>query len=252
MTFDLPARLKAAGVHLLISSAVAALAAGLVFLLWYPGIYRLMSGGRELFLLVTSVDVVLGPMLTFAVFNLKKGWPHLRRDLAVIAAIQLVALAYGLNTVYEARPVAMVFEVDRFRVVTAVDVYRLDLPEALPKYRTLPLNGPWLLVAELPEAVEERNKALFMAVGGVDIGQRPKYWRPFDEGRAVALARARPIEALMKKYPERAPEIQATLTEARLTTASARFLPISARGDWIAVLDPSGEVTTFLQADGFF
>mgnify|MGYP002144062886 CR=1 FL=1 len=39
---------------------MAALAAGLVFGLWYPGAYRLMSGGRELFLLVTSVDVVLG------------------------------------------------------------------------------------------------------------------------------------------------------------------------------------------------
>jgi len=37
------------GIHLLISGAVAACAAGLVFGLWYPGIYRLASGGRDLF-----------------------------------------------------------------------------------------------------------------------------------------------------------------------------------------------------------
>jgi hypothetical protein len=36
-----------------------------------------MAGGRDLFLLVTSVDVVIGPVLTFAVFNRAKGARHL-------------------------------------------------------------------------------------------------------------------------------------------------------------------------------
>ena len=93
---DLGRRSRAAGWHLLISAAVAALAAALVFGLWYPGAYRHLSGGRGLFILVVTVDVILGPLLTFAVFNLKKGWPHLRRDLAIIGVIQLAGLAYGL------------------------------------------------------------------------------------------------------------------------------------------------------------
>ena len=101
-----------------------------------------MAGGRDLFLLVTSVDVVLGPLLTFAVFNLAKGWKHLRRDLAVIGVIQMAALVYGLHTVYIVRPVALVFEVDRFRLVTATDVHEPELPKALPAYRSLPLTGP--------------------------------------------------------------------------------------------------------------
>ncbi len=66
------ARLRG-GLHFLISAAVAAVAAVLVFCVWYPGPFRLMAGGRDLFLLVTSVDVVIGPLLTFAVFNRAKG-----------------------------------------------------------------------------------------------------------------------------------------------------------------------------------
>lgn len=250
--FDLRKRARAAGLHLLISLAVAALAAGLVFGLWYPGAYRLMSGGRELFLLVTSVDVVLGPLLTFAVFNLKKGWPHLRRDLAVIGALQLAALAYGLHTVYIARPVALMFEVDRFRVVIAADVHEPELPEAPPGLRTLPLDGPRTLSLFMPEG-EERTDALFKAIGGLDLGQRPRYWRPYDDAaRAQVLAKARPVKILLEHYPQRLAEFSARLGEARLVPERAKFLPVTARGDWVAVLDERGDVAAFIAADGFF
>ena len=84
---DLRSRGIAAGVHLIISAAIATAAAFLVFGVWYPGAFRYLAGGRDLFLLVTSVDVVLGPVLTFAVFNRAKGWRHLRWDLTVIAIL---------------------------------------------------------------------------------------------------------------------------------------------------------------------
>ena len=91
------------------------------------------------FFLVMSVDVVLGPVLTFAVFNRAKGVRHLRRDLAVIGVLQTAALAYGLHTVYIVRPVAMVFEVDRFRLVNGrCRSSRQELPEAPPPIATCP------------------------------------------------------------------------------------------------------------------
>ena len=112
----------------------------------YPGAYRNLSGGRQLFLLITAVDVILGPLLTFVVFDLRKGWPHVRRDLTIIGAIQLGALLYGLHTVYVARPVAMVFEADRFRVVTANDVHEPDLPKAAPQYQAMRSTGSLWIV----------------------------------------------------------------------------------------------------------
>ena len=103
-TFDWRDRLRAAGIHLGLSALVAAMAALLVFALWYPYPYREISGGRSLFLLVITVDVVLGPLLTFAIFDRAKPRRRLRRDLAVVALLQLAGLAYGLWTVNLARP----------------------------------------------------------------------------------------------------------------------------------------------------
>lgn len=246
-------RLVAAGWHLLICVAIAALAAALVFGLWYPGAFRLLAGGQSLFLLVVGVDIVLGPVLTFAVFNLAKGWPHLRRDLAVIGALQLAGLGYGLHAVYVARPVALVFEVDRFRVVSALDVYQPDLPKARPEYRELPLTGPWRLATRRAKEGAESSDALLMALEkGYDVGQRPGFWEPYEPFRAAALQRARPIRLLLECYPERAASMTDVLTGQGLSIDTARFAPMVARGDWVAVLDAQGNVATFLAADGFF
>lgn len=249
---NLRSRLRAAGLHLLISAALAALAAVLVFGLWYPGAYRLLAGGRDLFLLVVSVDVVLGPLLTFAVFNLAKGWPHLRRDLALIGLLQLCALFYGLHTVYIARPVALVFEVDRLRVIAADAVYTPELPQALPPYRRLPLTGPWLLGSRVPKPGAESNSALFMGLRGVDIGQRPLFWQPYDEARDRVLARSKPVAVLLAHEPAYSADLTARLRALKLGPQQARFLPVSARGDWVALLRPNGDVAGFAPYDGFF
>ena len=250
---DLPRRARAAGIHLLLSAAVAAIAAAVVFGVWFPGIYRQVAGGRDLFILVTSVDIVLGPLLTFAVFNLKKGWPHLRRDLAVIGVIQLAALVYGLITVYGARPVAMVFESDRFRVVTVAQVEMQELPQARPEYRKLPLTGPWLLGVRTPERGDEANEALFKGLRGIDRAQRPLFWQPYADSSAEALGRARPLAALLAKYPDLAGGVKSRLQALKVDEASAKFLPLMGRGgDWVAILDSAGQPVHYVQAEGFF
>ena len=242
----------AAGIHLLISAAIAGLAAVLVFWLWYPGPFRSLAGGRDLFLLVTSVDVVLGPCLTFAVFNIAKGMRHLRRDLAVIALIQTAALVYGLHTVYIVRPVAMVFEVDRFRLVTASDVSAEELAKGPPEYRTLPSTGPWLLGTRRPKSGDEHNDALFAGVAGLDIGYRPLFWQPYEKSVADAIERSKPLTLLLAHYPQQADDLRQRLREIGGDEATSRFLPSVARGDWVAVIDKAGAVLGYLPVDGFF
>ncbi|MEP7302419.1 MAG: TfpX/TfpZ family type IV pilin accessory protein [Caldimonas sp.] len=249
---DLRPRARAAGLHLLISLAVAGLAALLVFGVWYPGPFRLLAGGQGLFFLVIGVDVVIGPVLTFAVFDLAKGWKHLRRDLAVIAVLQLAALGYGLYTVYIARPVAMVFEVDRFRMVIAYDVHAVELPKAPPEYQALPLTGPWLLGARTPEPGAEHNDALFMGVQGMDVGRRPLFWQSYEKSREAVLKKSRPLAVLLEHYPRQAADLRRRLAELGADEASGRFLPVMARGDWVVVLDKTGTVQGYLPLDGFF
>ena len=88
-TFDWRQRLRAAAVHLGLSALVALLAAVLVFFLWYPYPYRVISGGRELFQLVVGVDVIVGPLITFAIFDRAKPRTELRRDLEATFGIEL-------------------------------------------------------------------------------------------------------------------------------------------------------------------
>ena len=249
---ELRPRAYAAGLHLLISAAVAGLAAILVFGVWYPGAFKQMAGGRELFLLVTAVDVVIGPVLTFAVFNRAKGHRHLARDLAVIGLLQLAALVYGLHTVYVARPVAMVFEVERFRLVTANDVHVDELPKALPEFRELSLTGPKVIGARRPDAGAERNDAMFMGAAGVDVGQRPIFWQPYAQTQARALERSKPVAALLTQYPAAADDTRSGLAEMKADEATARFLPVMARKPYVAVLDRTGALLGYLPLDGFF
>ena len=223
-----------------------------MFGLWYPGAYRLMAGGRELFVLVTTVDVVLGPLLTFAVFNLKKGWPHLRRDLAVIGVIQLAALGYGLHTVYEARPVAMVFEVDRFRVIIAADVHTTELPQALPAYRSLSLDGPWLLGASVAGRVTSATMRCSRPSPACDVASGPSSGSPTTRSRATRWPSRARSTTCSSATRNALPSSARRLEEVRLAPAQARFLPVMARGDWVAVLDPKGDIATFLAVDGFF
>ncbi|MBK8336149.1 MAG: pilus assembly protein [Sterolibacteriaceae bacterium] len=248
----MPRRARAAGVHLLLSCMVAAVCAALVFLLWYPGFYRRLSGGQDLFLLVTTVDVIIGPLLTFAVFNRAKGRRHLRRDLAVIACLQFAALGYGLHTVYQVRPVALVFEKDRFRVISANDVYEPELGKGRAEYSSLPLAGPRTLGTRSLREGAERTEAIFLALKGYDVAHRPQFWQPYDESKAEALRVAKPLSVLIEHYPQGRAQLDATLAVLKLNPATTKFLPLMARVDAVALLNDQGDVAGFAPFDGFF
>ena len=172
-------RLTASGVHFGASLLIAAFAGALVFGVWYPYPYREISGGRELFLLVVSVDVILGPLITLAVFNRAKPRRELTRDLAVVVLLQLGALAYGLWTVSMARPVHMVFEIDRFRVVHAVEVPPELLDKTPAGIEALPLLGPTLLAVRPFKSSQESMDATMAAIQGVPLGARPDLWESY-------------------------------------------------------------------------
>jgi hypothetical protein len=238
-------------VHLGFSALVAVLAASLVFVLWFPGPFRTLSGGRELFFLVSGVDIVLGPVLTLVVFDRRKSWRHLAWDLGCIVVLQLGALVYGLHTVYAARPAVLVFEVDRFRVVSANQVLKSELPMARPEFRRLSLTGPLFAGVREPAPGKEHNDALFLALRGWDTGQRPSFWVPFDEIRPKIVASAHPVDALLKAYPDYRERIERHLRAHGLDAKTGRFLPVLARGDWVALVNAEGTPVDFLPLDAY-
>lgn len=250
------ARLKASAIHLAISLSLAALAALLVFYVWYPYPYREISGGRELFLIVVVVDVVMGPLMTLAIFNLNKPRNELRRDLAVIGLLQVVALAYGLWTVAVARPVHLVFEIDRFRVVHAIEIPAELLTRAPPNLQRLPLSGPTLLAVREFRDNKESFEATMAALQGAVLGARPDFWQAYELAKPRVVAHARPLTDLKTRFPARTDSIDKALAASNASGRSAGsvgYIPLVGRNlFWTVLIDiQTAEVLAFVPLDSF-
>lgn len=246
-------RLKASGIHLTISLAIALLAAALVFGLWYPYPYREVSGGRELLLIVVVVDVILGPLITLAIFNRDKPWTELRRDLVIVVLIQLAALCYGLWTVFAARPVHMVFEYDRFRVVHAVDIPEELLHLAPRDVVALPLTGPTLLSLRPFRDGNEKMEATMAALEGLSLSARPDLWQPYASAKSEIWQTAKSVSELKARFPLQAAAIDAVIAQSGRASASLVYLPLVGRKSfWTVFLDPvTADIVACIPLDPF-
>jgi hypothetical protein len=249
-------RLLAAGIHLMLSLVVAAAAAWLVFGIWYPYPYREISGGRELFFIVITVDVVMGPLLTLTVFNRNKLARELRRDLSIIGLLQIAALVYGLWTVSVARPVHLVFEIDRFRVVHAIEVTDAELAQAPPELQQLPWTGPTLLSMRAFRDDKEKIDMTLVALGGAPLGARPGLWQGYEKAGPQIQVAAKPLGNLKTRFPAQAGLIDSALKSApgaSKSGATLGYLPIAGRDKyWTALLDlNTTKVIAFVPIDSF-
>lgn len=247
-------RSRAAGLHLLVSLGVALLAAVLVFQVWYPHPYGELAGGNGLFRLLVSVDVVMGPLLTWVVYNRAKPRQELWRDLTVIAVLQLAALGYGLQTVYQVRPVYLVHEVDRYRVVTAADVDPADLPQAQEHFRELPCFGVHVIGVRPPSDAAENIRSLELALAGKDISLQPQRWQELDDAnRAEIRRRARDLSFLRGRAKDRAQALDQLVTASGVPPEQIIGLPMMGRrDDWSVIMDRRDlRILGYLPIDAF-
>lgn len=234
----LQSKLRAFGIHLLISLTVAALAALVVFGVWFPFPYREISGGRDLFFLVVTVDVIVGPLITLVSYNPKKSRREKTLDFTVIGVIQIGALLYGLWTVFEARPVHTVFEYDRLRVVHAAEIPR-ELTDKVPQgMEALPMTGPtWLSLR--PLHASESLDMTMAALDGVELAARPELWQPYEAELKAILQAAHPVTELKTRFPAQSAMIDRAVAEAGKPAEALVYLPMQARKEtvWTVLLD---------------
>ena len=155
MNFSKPlliTKLKATAVHLSMSVAVFVYLAYQIYYNWYPEPYFSIDGGWAAIRLVGAVDLVLGPLITFLIFDLTKSRRAILFDLLIILVIQFGALAYGVHTTYTQRPVAIVM-IDDFAVPATMEHYGGTLASASELYRYSDERPPIILVG-LPTSLE--------------------------------------------------------------------------------------------------
>lgn len=257
MNERLRSALKATLKHLVASVLVAALCAGLVFGLWYPCPYGKLAGGFALFGLMVTVDVVCGPLLTLVVFNPKKPRSELVRDVGVVVLLQLAALAYGVYSAAQARPIFLAYEGNRFRVVSMADVDTSKLSLALPEFQSPGYTGPKLVGTKLTEATDPNFKeSITLSMQGYHPSFRPERWVSYESLLSQLQESLQPIATLKTKHPDATAQIVDALKKNNLKDDEAGYLPLDAEkanpADWVVIVErSSGQPKAFLPLDGW-
>ncbi len=231
---------KAAGIHLSLSIIVALAVIAVMLFLWYPTPYFQAMGGSGLLMLVTGVDVVLGPLITLIIFNTKK--KSLKFDLMCVAFVQVIALAYGVSTMFQARPVYTVFNKDRFDVIIAADMSDKERANVTDMaFKSLSLTGPQIVAMNIPTDMKEVQR---MLISGVSERAFSQYYSAYETRAKEAAAAAKPLAQIQKTNAASAEKLKVFLAAKGFDEAKVGFLPLYTRNeDMTVVLDrESGKI----------
>lgn len=249
-------------VHLLVSACIVLGVALLVFVAWFPEPLGELAGGSKLFWLVIAVDVVCGPFLTWLLYSPKKSRFALTIDISLIVFIQIAALAYGMYSLSISRPIALVYEVDRFRLLSVADIPEAEAAKAPSWVSHWGSSNVRVLGIRPATNLDEKLDSVNGALQGVEPSQRPDWWQDYALSIPSVLKRARPLEELRQKHPTKLEvlnkAVEQAIAEARQgeTTNSAQllWLPLVGRRslEWVVLLDPvTARPRGYVALDGF-
>jgi hypothetical protein len=224
-------RLKVAGAHLLLCVVIALTLFAFFWFQLYPAPLFQASGALQIFLVLLIIDVALGPLMTLMVW--KKDWKQLRKDLAVIAFVQLAALCYGVYTLWIARPVYVAALGSRFDAVHATDVADAELNTS---GKSLPVFGPEWTGVKQPTDPKERERVLFSALGGADYGHFPQHHQPIENMRDEIVKNAQQISELKKLNPGEEEAIDRWLAKRGVKPDEVIYQGLKARAKDMAVI----------------
>jgi hypothetical protein len=232
-------RLRAAGLHFLLSGVIVAAAGTVVFLGWYPLPFNAIAGVASIFWLLICVDLMLGPLLTLAVYAPHKPARVRGRDVAVIATFQVVAFAYGLSVMHAARPVYLVHEVDRLHVLTASDITPAETEPSQGVAPDVPTFGVRLVGVRDPRDGAEKLDAIEQALAGRDTFARPDWWTSVNEEyRSKHGKKVLDVLAVAAQYPALRQPLNDCLKKSRINADEMAMLPLLFNGqEWWVILD---------------
>jgi hypothetical protein len=247
--------MKAVFIHFFVSILIALIAFLVIFKLWYTFPYNEVSGGAELFFILVAVDVSIGPLLTAVVFSKKKPLYVFFKDVTMIATVQLAALCYGIWTLYEARPVLIAFEGDRFRIVSNADIVVSTDEDRLLKSRNLSLCGPKPIGVKLLDGNDpDFPLSIQMAMAGLHPAFQPKRWTPYASELVNVINALKDMNTLMQKNIAKIDYINSWLIENDLSKDSVGYIPLVSNKvtDWVVVVDKkAGLIKGYLHVDGW-
>lgn len=237
---------KAAVIHFFAGLAIAIILGILIFVIWYPYPYNELAGGKELFILVMSIDIICGPILTFVIFSPTKSKNETLVDISAIVIIQLAALSYGIWNVWQVKPLFLVQEADRFNIISKANIDTNDfnfLPKELrPKIFDRPIK---VSIRQTSSSELEKINTQIKS-GGKDASELPFLYSHFQADKAYS--NAHDLRELLITQPQHTSRIKQLMAISNSDEKNRmRYLYLVGRYYWIVVIDQSGSFREYLE-----
>lgn len=184
--------------HLSISCLIALVVIGVVFFIWYPSPLATAVGVTHIFLMMLTIDVIVGPLLGLLVY--KEGKKTLKFDLGVIIVLQISALGYGLYSIEQGRPAWLVFYADRFELIRKNDLLLENIDQAKQQFQQVSWAKPKFVAIETITNTQQHQDDIFTEVmGGVSLAQKPERYMDFSKATTQLKQRAKSLD-MLKQY----------------------------------------------------
>lgn len=231
-------KLKATSIHLLLSLLIFAVILYLILFDWYPEPFFTAQGGWQGIRLMALVQLVLGPALTFIVFDHLKSRKAIVFDLSLIAAIQIAALIWGGLQVYTQRPIALVFWSNSFYTVTSDDYSSQGIES--PDFSQYSSYVPPLIYARSPANLLELEVSRQLTEKSIPIYAQTSLYETLEDNlKAVFLSQV-DIEEITANNAEMKTQL-AEITGGDI--ASYNYLALKAKfHNMILIMKENGEL----------
>ncbi len=247
---------KAALIHLAFSIVLVGVVSSILFYVWFRSPYFDLFDGVRLALIAIVVDVICGPITTAVVFDPAKSRRELVLDLSLVVVIQLAALAYAVHVAAQSRPVALVFEVDRFVAVAAGQIDERELHSAPEGLRSLLfLAEPRLLGVRDPKDNTEMLKSIERSLEGEEPSVRPSWWQPYPQSIPKIKQQMKSLAVLAQRL---SPDDGMILKKAVAATTTSGipeyYLPLTSQkklNNWVVLLSADAMPVGFAAIPGW-
>ena len=242
-------KLKVSLIHFLLSLGTFSILTMIILYIWFPCPYFSAAGGWQGLKIVSAVDVVLGPLLTFILYSNNKPKKELITDLSIVILLQLSAMAWGVNTIYMQRPVAIVYWEKNFITVPASVLVQqnLDIDDLSKFGKSLPV----LIYAQKPTKLEDLQKMLdLMNENGVPPHHQFTLYRPLDEFFQNMKAEQLDIDKVISNNRHIKAQLVNKLAEKGMTIDNILYFPLRSKyKNIILMINHEGNIEDFILVD---
>ena len=237
-------KLKATSIHLFISLNILLFILYLILFHWYPEPFFTAQGGWQGIRLMAFVQLVLGPSLTFIVFDHLKQRKVIISDLSIIAVVQAAALIWGGYQVYTQRPIAMVFWHDAFYTVTSDDYTEQGIDN--PDFSKFSAHVPPLIYSRPLSTEAEMEQFTRLTEKSIPVYAHVSLYENIEDNLSSIFSRGVDIEEVMSKNASMRAELEKIVQG---NVAGYNYIALNAKyHNMVLILDKNGNLKGELKA----